>query len=83
MDLYLLSLSTLLPEASCYVFGATKHQMYRRFDTDDMTFASILIWFHTHKQIHTQNTGTNRLKWEKYILTPPVMYLKQLSVLLN
>ena len=46
-DLHLLSLGTILPEAPWYVFYATRCQVYCRFDTDDMAFASTLILYHT------------------------------------
>ena len=58
MDLNLSSLGTLVPAATCYVFYATKNQIYR-FDIDDMAFASTQIWYHT--QTHTGHRGTNRL----------------------
>ena len=39
-----------------YVFYAARCQVYWRFDTDEMAFASTLIRYHTHEQIHVQNT---------------------------
>ena len=55
---------------------------YWRFDTDDMVFASTLIWYHTqtntHRAYRDQQTDTNRYK---YILTPSVMCTQQLPVL--
>ena len=58
----LLNLGTLVPETPCYVFYATRHQVYCRFGKDDMAFASILIWYCTYEQIHTQHTRrSNRL----------------------
>ena len=66
MDLHLLSLGTLVPAVPCCVFY-TRHQVYQRFDRDDMVFASTAIWYHPQRQI-----GTNRLVHiYKYILTPP------------
>ena len=50
-------------------------------DTEDMVFASTLIWF-THTLTNTQNTQTNRLTHKhKYILTPPVVCTQQIAVL--
>ena len=54
-DLHLSSLGNLVPESSCHLFYATRHQVYYRSDTDDMAFASTLIWYHSHKQIHTKH----------------------------
>ena len=54
--LHLLSLGTVVPEGPCNVFYASRHQVYSRFDIDDMTFGGILVWCYTHKQIHTQHT---------------------------
>ena len=48
MGLNWLSLDTLVPAAPCFVFYATRHQIYWRCDMDAMVFASNLI-------------GTNRL----------------------
>ena len=42
-DLHLSSLGTLVQEALCYVFYATRRQVYFKFGTDDMTFARTLI----------------------------------------
>ena len=52
-DLYFSSLGTLVPEAPCYVFYETRGQVYCRFDTEDMVYGNTLIWYHTHKQMHT------------------------------
>ena len=38
-----------------YAFYATRRQVYCSFNTYDMAFASALIWYHTHRQIHTQH----------------------------
>ena len=79
-DPYLTSLCTLVPHASCYVFYGTRHVNFR-FDTDDMAFASTVIWYHTQIHLHTQiHTETNRLT-HKYILKPPVMCSQRLFVL--
>ena len=43
MDLNLSSLGNLVLTTPCCVFYATRNQIYRRFDTDDMVFASALI----------------------------------------
>ena len=59
-DLHLSNFGTLLPEAPCYVFDPTRHQIYCRFDTDDMSFVSTLFDF-THTNTHTEHIGTNRL----------------------
>ena len=56
-DLHLSSLGTLLPEAPCYAFYATRNQIYCRSDTDHMAFAGTLIWYYsTHKQMHAHHT---------------------------
>ena len=67
---YMSSLGTLAPEASCYVFYGTMCQVYCRFDTDDMAFASALIWYYTHT--FTCSTQTDQV-------TPPVMCSQLLS----
>ena len=46
-------LSTVAP---CYAFHVTRHQIYWRFDTEDMVFASTQIWYHSHRQTYTQDT---------------------------
>ena len=43
----------LLPQALIY---ANMCQVYYRFDTNDMVFASTLIWFHKHIQTNTFST---------------------------
>ena len=50
--LNLLSLGTLVLVAPCCVFYATRHQICWSFNTDDVVFASTLIWYHTN----THNT---------------------------
>ena len=50
--LNILRLGTLVQAALCCVFYTTRHQIYWRFASDDMVFASILIWYHTHRQTH-------------------------------
>ena len=70
----------LIPEAPCYVFYATRRQVYCWFDTEDMTIASKLIWYYTHKHIQTQLT-LGPIDWYINILTPPVMCSQQLPVL--
>ena len=42
-DLNLSNVDTLVPEAPCSMFYATKGQVYCRFKTDDIAFAIILI----------------------------------------
>ena len=53
MDLHLTSLGNLVPEAPCYVFYAIRRYADAMFDTDGMDFGT-LIWYLTHKQIHTR-----------------------------
>ena len=54
MDPHLLSLDTLLLlEAPCYAFYAARCQLYCRFDTDGMAFASTLTWYHKHIYTHS------------------------------
>ena len=53
MDLHLLSLVILVPLALCYVFYPIRHQVYCSFDTNDMAFASTLIWYHTQTNTHS------------------------------
>ena len=43
------SLGTLVLAAPCCVFYATSNQICWRFDTDDMVFASGLIWHQTYR----------------------------------
>ena len=69
---HLSSFGTLVLQAPCYVFYATRCQVYCRFDTNDMAFPSTLIWYYTLKQILTQHTETNRLT-HKCISIPLVM----------
>ena len=66
----MLRLGTLVPEELCPVFYATRCQVYCRFDTDDMVFASTLIWYYIQKHTDTAYTRTNGLT-HKYILIPP------------
>ena len=80
VDLNFLNFDTLVPEAPCFVFYATRSKVYCWFVPNDMTFASTLIWYHTCKQIYTAHTETNR-PTHKYILIAPVTYLQQLSIL--
>ena len=80
MDLKLSSCIT--DNALLCVFYATRHQIYWRFDTDDMVFAGTLIWYYTRRQAHTVHAGTNRMtQIYKYILTPPLTCIQHLSVL--
>lgn len=37
-------LGTLVQATPCFVLYTIRHQIYCRFDTDDMSFASTLIW---------------------------------------
>ena len=59
------------------MFYATRRQVYCRFDTDDMAFASTLM---SHKQTntHSAHTGTNTLT-HKCILQSLIMSSQQLS----
>ena len=91
MDLYMLSLCTLVPERPSCVFYATRCPVYWGL-THDLAFClySDLIphththtHTHTHKdtQRHTAPWGGNRLTHpSKYILTLPAMCSQQLSV---
>ena len=72
MDLF--SLVTLVLAAPDCVFYATRHQIYWRFDTDYMVFASTLIWHNTHRTYRV----TRLTNMYKSILTPPVMCTQQL-----
>ena len=57
-NLNLLSLGALV--ALCYVVYATWHQIFWRFDLDDVVFASNLICYHTHTHAHAHtHTHTN------------------------
>ena len=47
MDLNLWSLGTLVLAVTCCVFYTTRHQFYRRFVTDDLVFASSLVFAST------------------------------------
>ena len=72
----------LVPAANLAMCFATRHQVYWRYDTDDMVSASTLIWYHAHWQTYIGHTGTNRMTHiYKYILTPPVLCTQQLPVL--
>ena len=53
MDLYLSSLDTIVPEVSCYVVYEISSPVDWRFQTDDITFAGTLIWYHSHRPVHT------------------------------
>ena len=43
------------------MFYATRHQVYYRFDTYGMTFASTLIWYYIH--INTHNINHHSVHW--------------------
>ena len=78
MDLHMLSLGTLVSELCCVLSNKASNLL-----RSDTYYAFFLI-SHTHKNKHTQipstQSGANRLTHSyKYILTPPVMYLQQLS----
>ena len=52
------------------------------FGTDDMVFASTLIWYHAHRQTHIEHTEINRMTHiYKCILTQLVTCTQQLPVL--
>ena len=53
--------ATLVLAAPWCIFYATRYQTYWRFDKNDMIFTSTLIWYDTHRQIHTGHTRTNIL----------------------
>ena len=50
MDVNLLIIGTVVPAAPC-VFYATAHQIYWRFDTDDMVFTRLT--YRTYRDQHT------------------------------
>ena len=82
VNINLLSLGNLVLAAYFCVFYAIRHQIYWRFDTNDMDFPSTLIWYHIHRQTYRRHTCTNRLAHiYKYISTPPVRCTQQLHVL--
>ena len=82
MDLSLLNLGILKLAAPCCVFYATRHRIYRKLNKGDMAFAISLIWYHKHRQTHTERTRTNALTdIYKYIFTLRVMRAQQLHVL--
>ena len=77
MDRKLPRLGNLVPAAPYCVSHITRHPIYWRFDTV-WQFAKTLIWYHTH----TGHTGTKRMtNTYKYVLTPPITYSQQLTVL--
>ena len=45
---------------------ATRRQVYCKFDTNDMAFVGTMIWYHTHKQIHTKHTRVP-IDWHRNI----------------
>ena len=61
-DLKLLSFGTLVLAAPCSIFYATWDQIYWSFDTDEMVFASTLIWYHLHRKTHTGYTWLTRVQ---------------------
>ena len=61
-DLHLSSLGTLLPEAPCYAFYATRNQVYCRSDTDHMAFAGTLIWYYS-TQTNTRTPQQGLIDW--------------------
>ena len=85
VDIHMLSLGTSIPEGTCCVFYATRHQSHWGL-THNAFFAVTLIWFHTHTHTHTYthraHSMANRLTHlYKYTLTPPVICSKKLFVL--
>ena len=67
MDLYMLSLGTLIQEGPGCVFYAIRCQGYWRLIHNE-------VWHHTDTQTKTHNTPPNTMTHPyKYILTPPVM----------
>ena len=81
MDLHMSSLGTLVLQRFCGMFHATWHQ-FTEFYHMTWFFAGTLIWHHKRKWWHTTHTGANRLRHSyKYMLSPPAMCSKQLSVL--
>ena len=82
MEPNLSSVGALVTEEHCCVFYAARYQIYCRFDTNNMTFVSTLIWDHIQTNMHRrhrdQQNDTHRYK---YIITPPVMCTHQLPVL--
>ena len=82
MDLILLSLGTLVLAALCCMFYERRHQIYWLTVWQMMCFSYNLIGYHTHKDKHTEDTGTNRLtNTFQYILASPIMYTQQLHAL--
>ena len=82
IDLHTSSLGTLVQEGPCFVFYATRHQVYWGL-THNMVFDLYLdLKSHTRTNKDTPHAGINRLTHpHKYILTPLIMWLQQLSVL--
>ena len=76
--------STFVSETPCYVFYATRRQVYCRFDTDDIAFASTLIWHHTQEQIHTQHTP-GLIDWAHkcYVLTAAIFITHLLHIFIT
>ena len=61
--LNLLSLTTLVSEALCYVLNATPHQVYCSFDTAHMAFVNTLVSYHTQNQIHIIQNTQGPIDW--------------------
>ena len=61
-DLKLLSLGTLVLAAPCSIFYITRDQIYWSFDTDEMVFATTLIWYHLHRKTHAGYTRLTRVQ---------------------
>ena len=67
MVLYMSCFGTLVPERPCYMFDATRNQVYWSL-THNVIFSGTLIWYHkhiyTHKDIqHTQGP----IDWHTHI----------------
>ena len=56
MDLNLLSVGRLVPEALCCMLYATRHHVYIMFDADDMVFVVTDLLSHTHSQRNTHSS---------------------------
>ena len=86
MDLHMLSLGNLVPEGPCCVFFMQQGDKFTEGLNLECCFFLVLsfgiIHTQTHTQRYTEQWGASRLTQPyKYILTQPVMYSQQLSVL--
>ena len=83
MVLYMSCFGTLVPERPCYMFDATRNQVYWGL-THNVIFSGTMIWYHKHiyTQRYTAHSGANRLTHPyKYISTSPGICSQQVSVL--